>query len=275
MYFRETHAATAFKSPGGVLYASIQDNRVTLPLQPYTVVLKDLGAEDHGDTVETATALAAGTASVQAKMETLKDKDIFSLGVVAGHAYRVSCTIDGDKGCRLRNAAPGSDFSSLQGGDLSTTAFRASQATHFVHVDLDPVVPARWVEGPYTLQFEDFGADDHGDTRATATPLTGPSQAVSVFIADPSDHDFFSFEATAGQRYQLSCEWKTNPGQLQLSAAFEDMQGTRYPGALERVDQRWMRTLTAPTSGTYGIDLWTTSTVALGASSCQFDVLAP
>ncbi|RKH12452.1 hypothetical protein D7V97_08430 [Corallococcus sp. CA053C] len=90
---------------------------------------------------------------------------------------------------------------------MSTTAFRASQATHFVHVDL--------------------------------------------------------------------CEWKTNPGQLQLSAAFEDMQGMRYPGDLERVDPRWMRTLTAPTSGTYGIDLWTAYTVALGASSCQFDVLAP
>ncbi|TSC25179.1 hypothetical protein [Corallococcus sp. Z5C101001] len=238
-------------------------------------MLKDLGAEDHGDSVETATVLPPGTTSVDARMEVPTDKDIFSLGVVAGHFYRVSCTIDGDKRCRLRNAAPGSDFSYLQGGDMSTTAFRASQATHFVHVDLDPAVPARWVVGHYTLQFEDLGPDDHGDTLATATPLTGLSQAVSVFIGDTSDHDVLSFEATAGQRYQFACEWKEHPSQIQLNAAFMDAQGGRYPGDLARVGPRWVRTFMAPTSGTYGIDLWTSSTVALGASACWFDVLAP
>lgn len=273
--FRETQGATAFKSPGGVMYASIRSNPLDSPPQPYTVVLKDLGAEDHGDSVETATVLPPGTTSVEARMEVVTDKDLFSLGVVAGHFYRVSCTIDGDKSCRLRNAAPGSDFSYLQGGDMSTTAFRASQATHFVHVDLDPVVPARWVVGHYTLQFEDLGPDDHGDTLATATPLTGPSQAVSVFIGDTSDHDVLSFDATAGQRYQFACEWKEHPSQIQLNAAFMDAQGGRYPGDLARVGPRWVRTFTAPTSGTYGIDLWTSSTVALGASACWFDVLAP
>ncbi|MFP2895191.1 hypothetical protein [Corallococcus sp. 4LFB] len=155
----ETQAATAFKSPGGVFYALIEDQQDNTSTQPYTCVLKDMGAEDHGDTVETATVLAAGTASVQAKMETFTDKDVFSLGVVAGHSYRVSCTIDGNKQCEVWNIEPGSTSPGPSGSDRTVTVFTASQATHFVRVNISPVVPTRWVEGHYTLQFEDLGTN--------------------------------------------------------------------------------------------------------------------
>ncbi|NRD44429.1 hypothetical protein [Corallococcus exiguus] len=154
--FTETQAATAFRSPGGMFYASIKDQQDSPTPQPYTCVLKDKGAEDHGDTVETATVLPAGTASVQAKIEMLGDKDIFSLGVVAGHSYRASCTIDGGKGCEVRHAVPGGEFTE-DPGDRTKTTFKASQATHFVLVQTNPIVPARWVEGHYTLQFQDLG----------------------------------------------------------------------------------------------------------------------
>ncbi|WP_208752465.1 hypothetical protein [Corallococcus carmarthensis] len=165
--FEETHAATAFKAPGGVFYASIKDQKDNSSTQPYTCGLKDMGAEDHGNTVETATALAMGTASVQAKIEMLGDTDVFSLGVLAGHYYRVTCTIDGKKQCEVRNAVPGGEFTSAP-GDRTRTTFRASQATHFVSVTSAPIVPTLWVEGHYTLQFEDLGVVDPGGTLATA-----------------------------------------------------------------------------------------------------------
>ncbi|MBN8233434.1 hypothetical protein JYK02_38540 [Corallococcus macrosporus] len=273
--FEETQAATAFKSPGGVFYASIKDQKDNTSTQPYTCVLKDMGKEDHGDSVQTATVLAAGTASVQAKFETFTDTDVFSLGVVSGHHYRVSCTIDGNKQCGVRTAAPGGEFVSPQ-GDRTRATFKASQSTHFVSVNTSPVVPTRWVEGRYTLQFEDLGADDHGDTLATATPLTGPTQAVSARILDPVDHDFFSFQATAGQRYQFACDWKDSPGQVQFHADFRDAQGNWVSYSREHVGARWVQTFEAQGSGTYGIDLWTDPTfTVLGDSTCQFDVLAP
>ncbi|WP_375754273.1 hypothetical protein [Corallococcus exercitus] len=157
--FEETQAATAFKSPGGLFYAAIQDQQDKATPQPYTCVLRDRGAEDHGDTVQVATALAAGTASVQGKIEVLGDRDFFSLGVVAGHSYRASCTIDGNKRCEVWNTAPGSASPGPSGSDRTVTVFKASQATHFVSVNGDLSVPARWVEGHYTLQLEDLGTN--------------------------------------------------------------------------------------------------------------------
>ncbi|NRD53041.1 hypothetical protein [Corallococcus exiguus] len=270
----QNHAATAFKSPGGVFFASIKDQQDNTTTQPYSCVLKDMGAEDHGDTVETATRLGAGTSSVQAKIETVTDTDVFSLSVLAGHHYRGACTIDGDKACEVRNARPGGEFTGPP-GDRTRTAFKTSQTSHFVSVNISPAVPAYWVQGHYTLQIEDLGADDHGDTLATATPLTGPTQTVSVRIPDPVDHDVLSFQGTAGQRYQFSCDWKETPGQVQLYADVSLGLGTWVQSTREHVGQRWVQSINAPTSGTYNIDLWTDSTATLGDSSCQFEVLAP
>ncbi|NOK33669.1 hypothetical protein HMI49_10710 [Corallococcus exercitus] len=154
----ETQAATAFKSPGGVFYALIKELQDTPPRPPHTCVLRDMGAEDHGDTVETATALPAGTTSVQAKMETYVDKDVFSLGVVAGHYYRATCTTSDARSCAVRDAVPGGEFTSPQ-GDGTRTTFKASQATHLVSVSANASVPTRWVEGHYTLQFEHLGTN--------------------------------------------------------------------------------------------------------------------
>ena len=146
-----TQGSTAFKSPGGVFYTDVQD--LGDSHAPYSCVLRDRGAEDHGDTVETATALPAGTTSVQAKIEVVLDKDVFALGVVPGHHYRVSCTIDGKKMCEVASAAPGGEFSTST-SDRTWTTFTASEATHHVRVAINTSLPALWEEGHYTLQFE-------------------------------------------------------------------------------------------------------------------------
>ncbi|RKH10565.1 hypothetical protein D7V97_13500 [Corallococcus sp. CA053C] len=267
-----TQGSTAFKSPGGVFYTDVQD--LGTSTTPYSCVLRDMGAEDHGDTVETATALPAGTASVQAKIEVLPDKDVFALGVLPRHHYRVSCTIDGKKMCEVASAAPGGAFSHST-SDRTWTTFKASEATHHVRVAINPILPTLWEEGHYTLQFEDLGEDDHGDTLATATPLTGPVQAVTGRIPDTVDHDFFSFQATAGQRYQFGCDWNSAPGQEQFYATFRDAQGEQVSTSWEHVGERWVHTYTAPRTATYSIDLYSGSPRILGDYTCEFRVLDP
>ncbi|MBN9682748.1 MULTISPECIES: hypothetical protein [unclassified Corallococcus] len=264
------------KGLGGLAYAEIKDQGEAGASQPYRCTLNDLGAEDHGDTVETATALPRGTSSVSGKVETLTDDDVFSLVVQPGHHYRATCTMDGLRLCDLSAAAPGAAFHSSNPMDRKRTAFKASQGTHFVRMHSEAGLATGWEEGHYTLQFEDLGEDDHGDTLATATPLTGPAQTVPVRIPDAADRDWFSFQAAAGQRYQFGCDWKDSPGQVQLYPFFYDAQGSRFEPLREHVGARWVFAFTAAHSGTYGIDVGMDSTFqALEDSTCQFEVLAP
>lgn len=268
-----TQAGTAFKSPGGIFYTRVQ-GPVEGNTTPYSCVLRDMGAEDHGDTVDAATALRAGTASVQAKIEFLQDQDIFALGVLPRHHYRVSCTIDGKKMCEVAAAAPGGQFS-FSSSDRTPTTFKASEATHHVRVAINPVLPALWEEGHYTLQFEDLGEDDYGDTLATATPLTGPVQAVTGRIPDTVDHDFFVFQATAGQRYQFGCDWNSAPGQEQFYARFRDAQGEQVSTSWEHVGSRWIAIYKAQQTASYSIDLHSGNPRILGDYACEFRVLDP
>ena len=115
---------STFKSPGGVAYALIQDKGEVGASQSYRCTVKDQGAEDHGDTVETATVLPAGTASVQGMMEVVLDRDVFSLAVQPGHHYRASCTPDKGRPCTIDAAPPGGN--SPRRGD-STPKRRSSR----------------------------------------------------------------------------------------------------------------------------------------------------
>ncbi|MGE6758212.1 hypothetical protein ACQKGO_09390 [Corallococcus interemptor] len=264
------------KGLGGLSYAEIKDQGEAGASQPYRCILNDLGPEDHGNTVETATALPQGTSSVSGKVETLTDDDVFSLIVQPGHHYRATCTMAGLRLCDLSAAAPGEAFRSSNPMDRKRTAFKASQGTHFVRMHSEAGLATGWEEGNYTLQFEDLGADDHGDSLAAATPLTGPAQTVSVRIPDAADRDWFSFQATAGQRYQFGCDWKDSPGQVQLYPFFYDARGSRFEPPREHVGARWVFAFTASTSGTYGIDLgMDPMSFVLEDSTCQFEVLTP
>ncbi|MCY1043656.1 hypothetical protein OV208_20220 [Corallococcus sp. bb12-1] len=275
IFFEEIREGSiAFKSPGGMFYASIKDFTYPTTLAPYSCLLNDLGAEDHGDTMETATALPAGTASVQGKMETFMDRDVFSLRVVPQHHYRASCTEDGLMSCEILDAVPGGAFTRST-SERTTTTFKALQSTHYVSINLNAFLVSRWVRQNYALQFEDLGEDDHGDTLATATPLTGPVQAITGRIPDSYDHDFFSFQAIAGRRYRFGCDWKETPGQVQLYAVVRDAQDNRVEVPREHVDARWTQTYTQLQTGTYSVDLMAESEVALGDYACQFEDLGP
>ncbi|RKH47761.1 hypothetical protein D7X12_01720 [Corallococcus sicarius] len=262
----------AFKSPGGMFHAYIQylEDDVATPL-PYSCVLRDLGAEDHGDSFNTAATLPLGMPSFQGKMEYLQDTDVFALVVQPQHHYRVTCTIDGQKNCDLRGALRGETFFN-PGLDPAHLALKASGPTHYLRVSLGFLnVPLQWQPGNYTLQFEDLGEDDHGDTLATATSLKGPVQAVQVSVPDVLDTDFFSFQATAGYRYQFGCERK----EVALLSFFVDSQGQELEASRADDGQRWVETFTAPKTATYGLGLTTGYPEATGDYACEFKALGP
>ncbi|RKG83765.1 hypothetical protein D7V88_23435 [Corallococcus terminator] len=266
--FAQTQVSTAYKfTDPWVQYVSIQDLNPAPSSAMYSCVLKDKGREEHGDTAASATTLLQGTSSVQGKIDFVGDIDGFNLGVLPGHFYRASCIPEGPAPC---NVDAGRELDPIQ----SKMIFKALTPYFYgLRVQGDRVVPAQWVDLPYTLQFEDLGADDHGDTRATATPLTGPAQTVQGHVTDLIDPDVFSFQAVEGQRYQVSSEWREEQGQI--SSSIRDEMGSSVTAPRTHVGSRWVQDFTAPKTGTYFIELLADVEANLGDYTFQFEALAP
>ncbi|MBN8233356.1 hypothetical protein JYK02_38150 [Corallococcus macrosporus] len=247
----ELQASTAFKAPAERFLAIVQANNSLVAPSPsaYQCRLKDEGADDHGERMETATALPQGTTSIAGRLDFRADFDVFALSVQPGHHYRATC----DPGatppdCRVLTAPPGGEF---EGFNDIVMAFKAEGASYYVGVRGDGVLRARWTSAPYTLRFEDLGLDDHGDTRQTATPMTGPSQTVTVHISEFIDEDYLSFEAVAGGRYRLSGDWRDTSTGEQLFSTLYDAQGRTIRAPGQHVGSRWVKEFTLPTAGTY------------------------
>ncbi|NPC69478.1 hypothetical protein HPP05_06930 [Corallococcus exiguus] len=279
---RETEGEARIKSLGGTSYASIQANAFLDPSLPYTCVLNDLGQEDHGDTPEAATPVPAGTASVQGKIEVQGDRDVFALSVQPGHHYQVSFALTGQRQGRIQDAAPGGPFGTHpdSAGIPTSTSFKASQETHSVAMTGTPALEAKYVTGDYTLQVEDQGLDDHGDTLDTATPIPDGPQTLSFRIANAIDHDVYTFQAIAGRRYQLDCPWKVSGAKHRPDLVFLDAQGAVQASTLEEQEEvRWRAVFTAPLSTTYALefraDFFTSPGTVLGDMDCRFEALAP
>ncbi|MBN9682718.1 MULTISPECIES: hypothetical protein [unclassified Corallococcus] len=273
--FTELRASTAFKAPAERALAIVQANNVLVAPSPsdYQCRLKDEGAEDHGERMETATALAEGTTSVEGRLDFRGDFDVFALGVQPGHHYRATCTPGATPpDCRVLAAPPDGEF---EGFDDIVLAFKAAETSYYVGVKGDGVVRAQWTSAPYSLRFEDLGLDDHGDTRQTATPLTGPSQTVTVHISEFIDEDYLSFQAIAGGRYRLSGDWRdTSTGQQLISTLYDEQgRSIRAPG--QRVGSRWVKEFTLTTEGTYYFAMAAYLRENLVDHTVLFEVLAP
>ncbi|RKH47242.1 hypothetical protein D7Y23_22355 [Corallococcus sp. AB050B] len=271
----ELQASTAFKAPGERSFAMVRANNSLVAPSPsaYQCRLKDEGAEDHGERMETATALPEGTASVEGRLDYRGDFDAFALSVQPGHHYRATCVPGATPpDCRVLAAPPGGEF---DGFNDIVLAFKAAGTSHYVGVRGDGVLRARWTSAPYTLRFEDLGLDDHGDTRETATPLTGPSQTVTVHISEFIDEDYLSFQAVAGGRYRLSGDWRDTSTGAQLFSTLYDEQGRsiRTPG--QHVGSRWVKEFTLPTAGTYYFAMSVSLQESFIDHTVLFEVLDP
>ncbi|MFL5351278.1 hypothetical protein [Archangium sp.] len=159
----------------------------------YHCQLEDLGPEDHADTLAGATPLTLSpSVMLSARHETRSDKDVFSFSVQADHVYSALCGTNCVLQLKDASGTPLSPPASTWAGKLTR------EGTYFLETSTTSTTP-----GGYTLQLEDKGADDYGDTVDTATPLSVGSSITAW--GHPGDVDSFSFAATAGTYYRVSC----------------------------------------------------------------------
>lgn len=178
------------------------------PTGSYSWAVTDAGVDDHGDALNTATAVTLPMAAAeQAALESLGDVDVFRFTATASHIYRFTCTRGSATQCVVRaKDASGNVVSS--GGTATIAAFTArASASYYFEVDAGSY--SSGVIGTYSYLLEDLGPDDHGDAPLVSTALTlGTPMAGEIQHA--ADVDVFSFPVTAGRLYRVTCSPTTS-----------------------------------------------------------------
>jgi len=165
---------------GGAYYLAVSG-----PVGLYSYGLEDLGRDEYGNTLATASVLTPGVSAADA-VEWAGDKDFFTFDPVQGTLYRISLTprpLGGGMNLSLR-ALPG--LQALAGALADDgQSYRLKQWTN-----LGYTVEVYGNSGSYTLLVEVLGTDDFPDHEGGATPIT-LSTAVSGQFETEDDVDAF------------------------------------------------------------------------------------
>ncbi len=173
----------------------VNNNYYPMILGLYSVVVTDLGLEDHGDTVSTATPLAPGTAA-SGSLVFSGDIDAFSFTAVAGNIYTATATPAGNTRVEVRDSSNNLVVSSSYSAGASFQT--PTSGSYFVFLS------SYSSNSPYSVTVIDRGADDHSNAASSATPLTlGVSLAGEVQYQ--GDLDFFSVPVVAGRHHLVTC----------------------------------------------------------------------
>lgn len=155
----------------------------------YQWTLKDIGTDDHGDTLDTATAITPSASPTAAKLDFLGDEDWFSFQAQANQAFSFTCDSSNAFNCDvyLMNSA-GTVLVADTSSSLNATVIYRTSAAGTYYVRLKALADK---VAPYTFQLTDRGVDDHSDTNTSPTPLTlGTATDGKLQIA--TDLDWFS-----------------------------------------------------------------------------------
>lgn len=195
----------------GVVWEATLDRPAALRLQPYwssgspqayTVGVEDLGFDDHGDVLASATATSLGTPT-GGRLELANDVDTFSFTATAGRIVQASAAASSGSGSALRVRLFDAQGQLRGEGEGSAGALIAATGVHKVQVSRGSSSYATDVVA-YTLTLSDLGADDHAATAAGATALTVGTPA-SGTVQYVGDLDAFAFTADAGHVYEVAC----------------------------------------------------------------------
>ncbi|NTX39425.1 hypothetical protein HUA78_33815 [Myxococcus sp. CA033] len=169
---------------------------------PYSCQLVDLGADDHGDTLATATPWVPDTLATGV-LELREDRDAFAIPLPRGAFYRVSCDSPTFTPCQVNVAAP----SGVGTGFLENTAtFNATHpGDYLVEVATAPGTDVV-IRGAYSLRLEHLEDDDHADTSDNATRLAPSPAPFSGKLSGSVDRDVFAFTALQGHVYRFACD---------------------------------------------------------------------
>ncbi|WP_224241928.1 pre-peptidase C-terminal domain-containing protein [Hyalangium gracile] len=245
----------------GTFFVKVSSGTPTLG--DYTYQLRDLGPDDHGNTIDNATPVTPSSTFSNASIEVVSDVDMFSFTAVAGHIYDIECTTSAfDCNLVLMNAAGvtvASDTTSASNARVKVEL--ATGGTYYFQIQ-----SGSSAFGSYSYRLQDLGVDDHGDTDATATPITPMASTAPGQIETAGDFDVFSFSATAGRIYEFSCTGAAGDCDL----ALVDSSGTVLAQDVTPASSAKI-VYELGTAGTYFVRLWfgNASTTVMGGYSYQ------
>ena len=167
----------------------------------YTVILSDLGPDDHGDVPAAATPLNVGEAPLLGDVETRGDDDWFSFEAIAGRIYHFALTRETISSAYVYLYYPDGQRIAESHSDPESITYETDESGRWYyrvrHSSGSGI-------GSYHLTLDDVGEDDHGDEEATATPLVMDGPLISGEIKTRGDLDYFSFVALLNHSYRVS-----------------------------------------------------------------------
>ncbi len=174
----------------------------TLDTLDYQYWFEDLGPDDHGDRLATATRMSVGTA-MAGEHGAPGDVDAFAWPSERRRMYRVTVT-DSQASMRVRVFDAARQF-------LATSSIFSAPST-------GTLVTEVWnYQGfsrrtPYTVRVEALGFDDHGSFVEAATELPVPTLPAEARADYPGDVDIFRFFGEWGHTYRIRCVTGTPEG---------------------------------------------------------------
>ncbi|MGC4121299.1 MAG: hypothetical protein QM765_43320 [Myxococcales bacterium] len=163
----------------------------------YSLVLTDLGPDDHGEGTAGATPLTLAT-SLSGSIQFSRDVDWMSLATEVGRIYRVTVSPVGFAAeVQVLGSNGATGLASAYSYTPMVVGFLAPE-TGVAYVSLASLFSGGL--GIYTVVAEDAGIDDAGNTQALAAALTigGGPQAGAIQYS--GDVDVYSFQAAPGTR---------------------------------------------------------------------------
>lgn len=197
-------------APAGLVWKAPQARRATVRLKAgagavapylYTVAVEDLGLDDHGDLLSSATPTALGTPT-SGRLELRGDVDTFSFTAAAGRIVQATASTPTSAPVRVRVYSPQGVL--LAEANDTTSTLVESAAVYKVQVSRPVAIPGAADLLAYTLTMNELGSDDHEGTStgASAIALATPTAGSVQYGADV---DVFAFAADPNHLYEVRC----------------------------------------------------------------------
>jgi hypothetical protein len=225
----------------------------TSSIGSYQLRVTDLGFEDHGDSISEATPFTLGD-TVDGNIDFYGDHDYFSFEAELDHIYWVEELSPLDVVINIWDATNTLVVSSDSPEWLRWRCTAAG--TYFVRVRHYSTSSI----GAYQLKVSDLGLDDHGDSSAEATSISGGTIAGEFELY--GDRDVFSFTVSANGIWYLAETSSTN-----VVLSLIDSNGTT---AIQSYDTPEWIAYRFPSAGTYFLSIRHASSSAIGTYSLDF-----
>jgi Ca2+-binding RTX toxin-like protein len=206
--------------------------------------------DDHGDDATTTSSIVIDGAPATGVIDVWQDWDWFRIDGMNGDPVRIELASAAfDRVIIWVVDQYGNILASHSGPSAGVSLVAPPNATHIRILGFDAA--GNYDTGAYSLVATSI-PDDHGDTVATATPITIGGPPVSA-VNEGGDVDIFSFEAQAG--VPIVFDWITVPPNTTANYSLYDQYGRSLNWLNSVMDASHYHVFTLPISGTYYLQL--------------------